>query len=325
MAGLFDQSREKAKVLTGQATDWVEGRRDDGGVVEVATQLYERDRDAFGTVLGSALALRLFLFVVPADIALFGLINVFNLDRWASPLTESPTTGEVATRVFAEDWAKSLWIFLSAMVLTLWAGRSLARVLATCSASSWQLPARQAKVKVKNIAAVSGLFLALLLASMLIGRLRRVGGFPVTASSWVLVAVVMGIGWFLLTLVLPRRTTDPGALLPGAILVAVAFAGLSWFMHIYLPDKIERMSETYGSLAISVATLGYFFSIGRLLAGAFTLNAVVFERFGSVSHHIFAVPGVRAIPTRWPAVARYFDLDGAQRADLIDDQEPLPA
>ena len=130
MAGLFDQSREKAKVLTGQATEWVEGRRDDGGLVEVATQLYERDRDAFGTVLGSALALRLFLFVVPADIAVFGLINVFNLDRWATPLTESPTTGEVATRVFAENWAQSLWIFLSAMVLTLWAGRSLARVLA---------------------------------------------------------------------------------------------------------------------------------------------------------------------------------------------------
>jgi uncharacterized BrkB/YihY/UPF0761 family membrane protein len=325
MAGLFDQSREKAKVLTGQATEWVEGRRDDGGLVEVATQLYERDRDAFGTVLGSALALRLFLFVVPADIAVFGLINVFNLDRWATPLTESPTTGEVATRVFAEDWAQSLWIFLSAMVLTLWAGRSLARVLATCSASSWQLPARQAKVKVKGIAAVSGLFFALLLASMLIGRLRRVGGFPVTASSWVLVALVMGTGWFLLTMSLPRRTTDPGALLPGAILVAVAFAGLSWFMHIYLPDKITRMSETYGSLAISVATLGYFFSIGRLLAGAITVNAVVFERFGSLSHYLFAVPGLRAIPRRWPAVARYFDLDGAQRADVLEGQESVPA
>ena len=325
MAGLFDQSREKAKVLTGQATEWVEGRRDDGGLVEVATQLYERDRDAFGTVLGSALALRLFLFVVPADIAVFGLINVFNLDRWATPLTESPTTGEVATRVFAENWAQSLWIFLSAMVLTLWAGRSLGRVLATCSASSWQLPARQAKLKLKGIAAVSGLFFALLLASMLIGRLRRVGGFPVTASSWVLVALVMGAGWFLLTMTLPRRSSDPGALLPGVILIAVAFAGLSWFMHIYLPDKIERMSETYGSLAISVATLGYFFSVGRLLASAFTLNAVAFERFGGVSHYVFAVPGVRAVPTRWPSVARYFDLDGAQRARALDDQESVSA
>jgi uncharacterized BrkB/YihY/UPF0761 family membrane protein len=152
-----------------------------------------------------------------------------------------------------------------------------------------------------------------------------VGGFPVTASSWVLVALVMGTGWFLLTMSLPRRTTDPGALLPGAILVAVAFAGLSWFMHIYLPDKITRMSETYGSLAISVATLGYFFSIGRLLAGAITVNAVVFERFGSLSHYLFAVPGLRAIPRRWPAVARYFDLDGVQRADVLEDQESVPA
>jgi uncharacterized BrkB/YihY/UPF0761 family membrane protein len=135
----------------------------------------------------------------------------------------------------------------------------------------------------------------------------------------------MGAGWFLLTMTLPRRTTDPGALLPGVILVAVGFAGLSWFMHIYLPDKIERMSDTYGSLAVSVATLGYFFSVGRLLASAFTLNAVAFERFGSVSHYVFSVPGVRAVPTRWPAVARYFDLDGAQRARALDDQESVPA
>lgn len=325
MARLFDQGREKAKELSGQATEWVDGRRDDGGVVELATQLYERDRDAYGTVLGSALALRMFLFIVPADIAVFGLINLFNLDQWAAPLTETPTTGEVATRVFAEGWAQSLWIFVSAMVLTLWAGRSLTRVLATCSASSWQLPARDTKLKLKSVAAVSGLFVALLLASMLIGRLRRIGGFPLTAGSWVLVALVVGAGWFLLTMTLPRRTTDPGALLAGALLVAVAFSGLNWFMHIYLPDKIERMSDTYGSLATSMAALGYFFAVGRLLVAAFTVNAVVFERYGSVSHYLFALPGARAIPKRWPAVGRYFDLDGAQRAHALDDQEPAPA
>lgn len=320
MSGLFGRGSAKAKELADQASGWVEGRRDDGGLVETATQLYERDRDAFGTVLGSALALRLFLFVVPADIALFGLINLVDLDGWADPLTKSPTTGEVATRIFAEDSLRSLWVFVSMSVLALWSGRSLARVLATCSASSWQLPARQAKVAVRGVAAVSGLFVAMLLASMLIGRLREVGGIPVTAGSWLLVAVIMGAGWFLVTMILPRRSTDPGALLPGAIVVAVAFAGLSWFMHIYLPDKIERMSATYGSLATSVATLGYFFAIGRLMTAAFAVNAVVFERFGSISHPLFAVPGLRRIPQRWPVVARYFDLDGAQAATAAEGQ-----
>jgi hypothetical protein len=44
-----------------------------------------------------------------------------------------------------------------------------------------------------------------------------------------------------------------------------------------------------------------------------------------VSHYVFAVPGVRAVPTRWPSVARYFDLDGAQRARALDDQESVSA
>ena len=51
------------------------------------------------------------------------------------------------------------------------------------------------------------------------------------------------------------------------------------------------------------------FLIGRVMASSFILDAVVYERIGSVSELAFALPGVRRIPERFPRVRRYFDLD----------------
>ena len=59
----------------------------------------------------------------------------------------------------------------------------------------------------------------------------------------------------------------------------------------------------------------------------FALNAVVFERVGSVSSAAFALPVVRAIPRRYPRVATYFDLDrdlarAEDRDHDRDDEQP---
>jgi len=78
---------------------------------------------------------------------------------------------------------------------------------------------------------------------------------------------------------------------------------------LYLPRAIERSSELYGAIGVTLATLGWIYILGRVIAFAFSLNAVVFEQIGSVSAIVFSAPGIRAIPRRYPRVARYFDLD----------------
>ena len=60
----------------------------------------------------------------------------------------------------------------------------------------------------------------------------------------------------------------------------VSLTALQWFMHFYLPYKIENASEVMGSLGVTFATLGYLFFIGRIMAGTLVLNAVLFERAG---------------------------------------------
>ena len=89
---------------------------------------------------------------------------------------------------------------------------------------------------------------------------------------------------------LPRGTTDPGALLPGAAFTGLSLTGLQWVMQYYLPGRIERASDLTGSLGITVAPLGYLFLIGRIMASSLILNAVVYERVGSVSELVFDAP-----------------------------------
>jgi hypothetical protein len=64
-----------------------------------------------------------------------------------------------------------------------------------------------------------------------------------------------------------------------------------------------------GSLGFTVATLGYMFVIGRLMAASLMLNAVVWERLGSVSGLVFSLPVLRRLPARSPRLASFFDLD----------------
>ena len=63
-----------------------------------------------------------------------------------------------------------------------------------------------------------------------------------------------------------------------------------------------------GSIGLTVASLGYLFIVGRLMAVTLVLNAVLFERLGSLSELVFALPFVRRIPARFPKVRAFFDL-----------------
>jgi hypothetical protein len=293
---------------------WLARREERPNLVSIGTDLYEHDRDAFASVLGSAIALRLFLFIVPANLALVGAVGLTRTESWLEgALQASLTTGQLAVHHTGESIAKSLWLLGSGLVLTLWAGRALVRVLATCSASAWRLPATQAKVSLKGIAAISMLFFGFVAIGATFGRMRSVGGLPISVAAWLGVVATAAATWFAVSLVLPKATTDPGAVLPGAAVMGISLALLQWAMQIYLPARIARSEDTLGNLASTVATLGYFFFVGRLIAGTLVLNAFIFERWGSLSSRLFALPGFRRIPRRWPRVAEYFALDSPQR------------
>lgn len=302
---LVQRGKEKAQ----QAEHWWVAARERNGLLDFGAQLFERDRDARGSVLGSAIALRLFLFVLPSTVTLVGLINVFRLGAVLQHhLDESVTTGAISRALSNLNFWGALSVLASGTVLTLIAGYSLAKVLAACSGAAWGMTARESKVSMVSVLALSGVIFSAVVAASMFSRLRSIGGLPATLTAWLAVMGTTGALWFLVMLSLPRRVSDPGALLPGALMMGVLYSILQWFMQYYLPNRVARTSDTFGDLATTVATLGNFFFIGRIMASSFILSAVTFERWGSVSQVLFDLPGARNIARRSQKLQRYFSL-----------------
>ncbi len=68
---------------------------------------------------------------------------------------------------------------------------------------------------------------------------------------------------------------------------------MQMFSQLYIPGKVADASDLYGGVGIAVVALGWLFIFGRSLSFAFSVNAALFERFGSLSTPIFALPVLR--------------------------------
>jgi membrane protein len=328
--GAVARLRTRGRALAEQATGWVEDRRGEVMPVDLAVQFYERDRDSFAAVLGAAIALRLFLFFVPVVLLITGLIMMIaGHDGVKSLADQAGVTGNLANQIdqaTTTSKTTTYGLVLAGVWLTVWAGRSLTKVLAACSAGAWRLGGREGRATLRMAGSVTTMTFLLLLTAAMMNRIKDNQGIAVITTSWILAAVVYSVGWFLVTATLPRRTSDPGALIPGAVLVGGAISALQWFMQYYLPDKLAHTTALAGSVGASVAALGYMFLIGRVMASSLILDAVVFDRLGSISELVFALPVLDRIPRRFPSVARYFDLDreGADAGAEPDDPGPGP-
>ena len=281
-------------------------------IVDVGARVYERDKEAGGTLLGSALALRLFLFFVPFLLLVIGLAGVFGRSSDGSAAAETAgLSGTLASYVddaFAQS-GRTPWIALAVGLFGIGTtGWSLTRALVLSSALSWRMGGKQ-HTPIRAIGIVVGLIVSIALAAAIANRISQATGVAVTSMSLVGLTAVYSVLWLVLLQALPRATTDPGASLPGAAVVALVIAGLQTVTQFYLPQQIDSSSELYGQVGVMVAFLGWFFFLGRSIAFAFALNAVIYEQLGSVSTLLFALPVVRQLPRRVPAVGRYFALD----------------
>ena len=245
-------------------------------------------------------------------VLLSGLGIFMDSESLESAIATTGVAAEVASQVEAATNAstqRDLGLLLTGLILCLGAGRSLTRVLAACSAGASGMDGRSARSSMRVTARVTALISLLVLAAVMLTRLRDTHGLAVAAGSIAANAVVLSVSWFFVCIALPRATRDPGAAIPGAVTFGLVMTAVQWFMHFYLPHQIANASEVMGSIGLTVASLGYLFIIGRTMAGTLVLNAVLFERLGSLSELVFALPLVRRIPARFPKVREFFDLD----------------
>jgi uncharacterized BrkB/YihY/UPF0761 family membrane protein len=191
-------------------------------------------------------------------------------------------------------------------------GRTLSKALAGASCLAWGIPVRP-KASVRVVGGVIGLIVGMALVVAVVGRIRQHLGVAVTGVSFLAVLAIYLVVAVVLASLLPRGTTDPGALLPGAAVVAVTLTALQLVSQFYLPDRFDRASQLYGAIGATIVTLGWFFISGRVLVLAMVLDAVVYERFGSITGFVFGLPVLRLLPRKWAWFRRYFDLDDEVR------------
>jgi uncharacterized BrkB/YihY/UPF0761 family membrane protein len=281
-------------------------------LVDVALRIYRRDRESAGSVAGSAVAFRLFLFFVPFMLLLVGLLGF--IATWVDAEDVHEQTGITGTLAVQIDSAltqpnSSRWLaIVFGLFGVAWAGRSLSKVLGTVSCLTWRLPV-EVKASVRIVGGVVGLVTGIALITVIVSRIRADFGLIVAGFSFVAAAIVFGLAWLAVSVLLPRATNDPGALLPGAVIVGSTIAGMPSVSQLYLPSHLARASALYGAIGITAVTLGWFFILGRAMVLAMTLNAVIYERFGTISQAVFALPVLRVLPRKSQWIQRFFDLD----------------
>jgi uncharacterized BrkB/YihY/UPF0761 family membrane protein len=165
------------------------------------------------------------------------------------------------------------------------------------------------KASMRVIGMMIGLLVGVGLMAMLANLVRHRVGIGVAGLSFLPAVGVYAVVWMLLLGLLPRPTSDPGPLVPGAVVMAVTLASLQAFSQLYLPGRIASASELYGGIGLAIVTLGWFFIIGRAVVVAMTINAVVYDRFGSISRVVFALPLIRYVPRRWRWFRQRFELE----------------
>jgi membrane protein len=289
-------------------------------VVDFGLRIYERDRLISGTVVGSAIAFRLFLFFVPFLLFLVGVAGFISHLVDADDFNEDAgLTGTLAEQIDTalSQPTQTRWL---AVLIGLFgigtAGYSLSKVMVASSALGWQLPDRP-KASPKAVGALVGLIAAVGLVAILINRIRGELGLGAASVSFLAAFVVYVVAWLIVSMVLPKGTRDPAALLPGAAIVALTLTAMQAVSQLLIPGRVSRASALYGTFGATIVTLGWFFIIGRAIVLGIVFNAVIHERFGSIANFVFSWPLIRLL-RKSKLVRRVFDLEEFQASDVVD-------
>ena len=276
------RARARAIALAHRATTW--GPLEP--VAEVGWRALRRDASIGGSVLGAALAYRIFIWLLPFVLALIlGLALVAGQSQVsiAELVDDAGVTGFIATSVAEAAEGTRGWAVVSALVVTLFVllyqSSVLLRSVRAVTALAWKFPVS----RVPSPARSTLVFLVWVVGFVAVGSsaapIRHALAFPLDVVADLVVygaglpLLWLALSWFLL----PHGAARWTELVPGALLVGFGVGAIGLFNSLVLFPWLVAREETYGVLGIAAGLLFGFFLIGRTIELAAALNATLAE------------------------------------------------
>ncbi len=301
--------------------------------VDFSMLLYERDKEGDGSVIAAAVALRVFLFFVPLVLFLVGLLGFASSHLAASDATRQiGVSGGFASQINGalHQSSKARWIAVGTGFFgAVWAGRHLSKVLLVANRRAWRLTLDEAKLtsKTRVTGALTGMIAGFGILAIIVNRIREAAGIVGGSATLITAALIYSAGWLVVSLLLPRGHADRSALLPGALFVGVSVAVAQGAIQFLIPGRVSHVSQLYGALGIVIVALSWFFLLGRLFVASFAINAVIWERFGSLTTFLLRSKRLSKELERHPHIKTFLveGSDGEKPPDAQDPQRELRA
>lgn len=278
----IDRARARALVLVQRATTWGPFEP----VAEIGWRTLRRDSSIGGSVLGAALAYRIFIWLLPFVLVLvLGLALVVGKDRrhMAEILSDAGLTGFVARSIVDTTDGPSGWAivtaFVAALVVLLYQTSALLRAMRAITALAWGLPVTRVPSPARSGLLCLGWLVAFLAVAASAPPVRQALVFPLDLlANLALYGAGLPVLWLVLSwFLLPRRTERWQDLVPGALLVGIGVAAIGLFNTLVLFPWLAEREATYGVLGVAAGLLFGFFLIGRTMELAAALNATLVE------------------------------------------------
>jgi uncharacterized BrkB/YihY/UPF0761 family membrane protein len=248
-----------------------------------AMAVFTRDRRHGGGLLAGALAFRLFGAMLPLALLVAVLLGyAATVDRTA-PEEAGEATGisEALLASIAESsklTTGTRWVVgVTALVALLWAANSAARAIRAVHSIAWRGSVGRYKRPLHAALVLLAVVAACALTFGAAGRARAEYGLV-----GLLVTVCSFFGFFAIWLaaerLLPHEDAPWTALLPGAALFAVGVQLVHLTTALFIAGKVERASETYGSLGVAFTVLLWLYVVSRVIVASAMLNAALWER-----------------------------------------------
>ena len=261
----------------------VEATRVSSPYVDAVFVAQTRDRQVGGNLLASAVAFRVFLWLLPAALLLAAVLGYAEASGAGQPeqvgedlgLGES-VIGVVGTAAEQAEGSR-LVLLLLALFGMYTAGGAGAKTMVAVHRFAWGMPPTRSRGGPRAAAAFTAITSAVVLLTAGAQALRSRAPGPGLVVLFALVLVYAAL-WLGASIVLPHGDAPWVRLIPGAVLLGVGTQVIHLVNVLYLAHKIEKSSELYGGLGVAASLLLGLYLIARLVVASAILNATLWSR-----------------------------------------------